>query len=494
MSERLPKGWTRTHLGALIDGFEAGRNLRAHGRPATGSEYGVLKVSAVSWGRFQPEENKALLPGDSPRAREFVANGDLLISRANTTELVGAVARVEGEYPYLMLPDKILRLCVRQQIVDATFLMHALRISSVRKHFEANATGTSDSMRNLSQPKMESAPVLLPPLNEQRRIVAKLESLQERSRRARDSLDAVPALLDKLRQSILAAAFRGDLTRDFREKHKDLEPASKLLQRIRTERRKKWEEAELAKLTAKGKPPTDDKWKSKYKEPDPVDTTGLPKLPDGWCWASPREVFGWASGEFLPRSAQLEGPYPVYGGNGVNGSHKDFIISDPTIVIGRVGAECGNVHITSGPAWVTDNAIYAGIVSPSGNLSYWTLALSHSNLRSQARGGGQPFVSQETLNSMLVPLPPEKEQDQLVSIVRAFESHLQMLKETIRAHEASLDTLDRAILAKAFRGELVPQDPRDEPADVMLARTSASPAPAREKRGRRPGAKESHPE
>ena len=60
-----------------------------------------------------------------------------------------------------------------------------------------------------------------------------------------------------------------------------------------------------------------------------------------------------------------------------------------------------------------------------------------------------------------------------MSIVRAFESHLQMLKETIRAHEASLDTLDRAILAKAFRGELVPQDQEDEPAGVLLERILA---------------------
>src|SRR6185503_10682565 len=122
------------------------------------------------------------------------------------------------------------------------------------------------------------------------RIVTKLEALQARSRRAREALDAVPPLLEKLRQSILAAAFRGDLTKDWRSKHEDVEPASELLKRIRIERRKKWEEAELAKMKAKGKAPTDDKWKAKYKEPEPVDATGLPELPEGWCWASVDDV------------------------------------------------------------------------------------------------------------------------------------------------------------------------------------------------------------
>ena len=93
----------------------------------------------------------------------------------------------------------------------------------------------------------------------------------------------MPPLLEKLRQSILAAAFRGDLTKDWRAKHPDVEPASKLLERIRVERRKKWEEAELAKMKAKGKAPRDDRWKGKYKEPEAVDATGLPGLPEGWA-------------------------------------------------------------------------------------------------------------------------------------------------------------------------------------------------------------------
>jgi type I restriction enzyme S subunit len=127
-------------------------------------------------------------------------------------------------------------------------------------------------------------------LREQRRIVAKLDALTERSRRAKAALDAIPPLIEKFKQSVLAAAFRGDLTADWRAAHPDVEPASELFKRIRVERRRRWEEAELAKLTAKGKAPTDDRWKAKYEEPEAVDASELPELPRSWCWASTRRT------------------------------------------------------------------------------------------------------------------------------------------------------------------------------------------------------------
>ena len=99
----------------------------------------------------------------------------------------------------------------------------------------------------------------------------------------------IPPLLEKFRQSVLSSAFRGDMTADWRAQNPDIEPAEKLLERIRKERRKSWEENEWAKMKAKGKTPKDDKWKTKYKEPEPVDTTDLPELPEGWCWG-PRDL------------------------------------------------------------------------------------------------------------------------------------------------------------------------------------------------------------
>ena len=119
--------------------------------------------------------------------------------------------------------------------------------------------------------------------------MAKIEALQERSRRAQEALSEVAPLLEQFRQAVLTAAFRGDLTSDWRAAHPDIEPASELLRRICAERRRQWEQAELAKYEAKGqKPPKN--WKEKYKEPGPVDASSLPTLPNGWEWVRVKSV------------------------------------------------------------------------------------------------------------------------------------------------------------------------------------------------------------
>ena len=102
------------------------------------------------------------------------------------------------------------------------------------------------------------------------------------------TLERVQRNLKRYRASVLKAAVEGRLVPTeaelARAEGRDYEPASVLLQRILAERRRRWEEAELAKLKARGKTPKDDKWKAKYKEPAPPDTAELPELPEGWCW------------------------------------------------------------------------------------------------------------------------------------------------------------------------------------------------------------------
>jgi type I restriction enzyme S subunit len=153
-------------------------------------------------------------------------------------------------------------------------------------NFKLNELAGGSGQPYISQTILNPLLIPLPPLNEQRRIVAKIEALKARSQRVKEELEAIPALLDQFRQSVLAAAFRGDLTADWREKNPDVEPASVLLERIRVERRRRWEEAELEKMKAQGKTPKDEKWKSKYKEPPPPNPDYTFSLPPNWAWAS----------------------------------------------------------------------------------------------------------------------------------------------------------------------------------------------------------------
>ena len=123
-----------------------------------------------------------------------------------------------------------------------------------------------------------------------RRIVDAIDSYLTRLDDAVASLERVQAKLKAYRASVLKAAVEGRLVPTeaslARAEKRDYEPAEVLLARILKERRRRWEEAELAKLKAAGKTPKDDKWKAKYEEPVAPDTSTLPELPEGWCWAS----------------------------------------------------------------------------------------------------------------------------------------------------------------------------------------------------------------
>lgn len=150
----------------------------------------------------------------------------------------------------------------------------------------AESLASGSTFKELSGRRAERLRIPLPPLNEQRRIVAKIEALRASVQRVRKTLEEISGLLELFRKSVLAAAFRGDLTADWRAQNPDIEPASALLEKIRSDRRRQWEEAELQKMRAQGKEPLTDHWKAKYKEPKPPSLKNPTNLPKTWVWAS----------------------------------------------------------------------------------------------------------------------------------------------------------------------------------------------------------------
>ena len=152
----------------VITDLENGWSPKCYDRPAEPNEWGVLKLGAVSFGVFNPKENKALPQHLKPRPHLEVKPGQLLISRANITRLVGATALISETRPKLMLCDKIFRFVTRQPApVDVAFLKEILRISDVRRQIEANVTGTSPTMKNVSKPALMGLTFPLPPKLEQ---------------------------------------------------------------------------------------------------------------------------------------------------------------------------------------------------------------------------------------------------------------------------------------------------------------------------------------
>lgn len=172
----LPQGWEWARLGNLALSSDSGWSPQCLPGMRKGQEWGVLKVSAVSWGKFNPSENKALPASQNPRLDCEVKSGDFLISRANTDELVARSVVVDYAPPHLMMSDKIVRFTLSGS-VNKTFLNIVNGVPYSRAYYIDNASGTSSSMKNVSRETMSLLPVSLPPLPEQHRIVAKIDEL-----------------------------------------------------------------------------------------------------------------------------------------------------------------------------------------------------------------------------------------------------------------------------------------------------------------------------
>lgn len=223
--------WEFVPLEQLLLDIHAGKSFRCEERPAGPGEWGIIKVSAMTWGEFRPNENKTVLAGREIDARMEIRPGDLLVSRANTVDYVGAVVHVQDCPPRLLLSDKSLRLTPRPQVLPE-WLVIALRSPMSREYIERVATGTSDSMRNISQPKLLSLIVPLPPVSTQRRLTDEVGRQMSIIAKLDGEITEYEKSAEGLRSSLLAAAFSGKLV----PHDPNDESASALLEHIIAER------------------------------------------------------------------------------------------------------------------------------------------------------------------------------------------------------------------------------------------------------------------
>lgn len=199
----------RVPLGELLVGIEAGKSFQTTELIARPDELGVLKVSAVSWNEFLPQEAKAIESEYQPDERHKIKKGDLIISRANTLELVGAVVLVDDDYPMRLLSDKTLRLVVNEEKALPDYLLTVLKLPEARLHIENNATGTSDSMRNISQKTINSIPIPVLTVDKQRELINRFSKFNEEIVLIQKSGNEMINDINLLPQKILAQAFEG---------------------------------------------------------------------------------------------------------------------------------------------------------------------------------------------------------------------------------------------------------------------------------------------
>ncbi|MFT4034437.1 MAG: restriction endonuclease subunit S [Patulibacter sp.] len=195
-------------LGELLARIDSGKSPVCLDRPATPGELGVLKLGAVSFGKFVSRENKAVRDRSDVRAADEIVAGDILMTRKNTMDLVGASAFVHESRAGLFLPDLVFRLVPREDApLRRRYLRDALATAEVRGDIRRLAGGSAASMVNISKSKLMTVRVPVPPIRAQDEYVQRVELLH----RVRATAQAHLAQLDELFASLQQRAFRGDL-------------------------------------------------------------------------------------------------------------------------------------------------------------------------------------------------------------------------------------------------------------------------------------------
>jgi type I restriction enzyme S subunit len=484
----LPPGWAWAPLGEVAElkgGLTKGKLRNASDKII---QVPYLRVANVQRGRLDLSDLRSIDATEAEVSALALLPGDVLFNEGGDRDKLGRGWIWEGQVPLCIHQNHVFRARPHSAI-SSEFLSQYGNADEAQRYFTANGKqSTNLASINLSQ--LSQLPIRVPPEKEQLRIVAKLDELRARSRKAREVLDEVPALLDKLKQSVLAAAFRGDLTAEWRAAHPDVEPASVLLNRIRAERRRRWEQANP---------------KKKYAEPTRVESD-LPELPGSWCWATTDELsFKLVDGvHHTPNYVSSGVPFitvrNLTAGPGISFETTKFLSpTDHEECFKRANPERGDILITKdgtlGVIRVVDtDRVFSIFVSVAlikpvvrGGGDYLALALSAPETRNRtvATGSGLLHLHLGDLRAAPVVLAPADEQIEICRRIRSALSSIDSLHANAAAQANGLASLDQSILAKAFRGELVPQDPNDEPAEKLLARIKAEGAGLGPKKARR---------
>lgn len=207
----IPSDWTCCKVKHIVESFDQGVSPQCESRPPEGDEWGVLKVGCVNTGLFDPQESKAL-PPDLPTFDEItLREGDVMVSRANTRNLVGRCAAADKAYPRLMLSDKVYRLRIDRQRCTPAFLVDLLALPLVRQRIEERATGASASMLNIDRRTILELDIVLPPLDVQLAIVQRIQGERQGISKLVEHVASEIALLRELRAATITDAVTGKI-------------------------------------------------------------------------------------------------------------------------------------------------------------------------------------------------------------------------------------------------------------------------------------------
>lgn len=191
----------------IVTSIDGGWSPKASNEKASNNEKAVLKLSAITKGKYQYSENKKLFDETQLKENIIVKKGDLLFSRKNTLNLVGITAYVYDTPDNLMFPDTIFRLNIEDKLIHPIYLSYLLNFSLYRENVQALAGGSSGSMPNISKANLKKLEIIVPPLELQNKFASIVEEIESQKKAMEESLHEMENNFNSLMQK----AFRGEL-------------------------------------------------------------------------------------------------------------------------------------------------------------------------------------------------------------------------------------------------------------------------------------------
>ncbi|WP_084474252.1 restriction endonuclease subunit S [Deinococcus pimensis] len=472
----LAPGWQWATLAAL--GEVTGGLTKNAKRGSFELKLPYLRVANVYANSLKLDdvEEVGVLPTEI--ARTLLKKNDLLVVEGNgSPDHIGRVALWDGSIETCLHQNHLIK--VRLAGTAPKFVLYWL-LSKEGRAYIRSVSSSSSGLYTLSIGKVEGLPVPVAPIQEQERIVARIEELLSKLDSGTAALHKTKALLKLYRQSVLHAGVSGQLTQVWRKQQgEQLESADVQLERVLQQRREAWEASEK---------------KGKYKEPKGPSETNLPSVPQGWVWttfeqASYRVTVGFVGQmkheyrdegvPFLRSQNVRPNRYEPEGLRYISNQFHDRISksevrSGDLVVVrsGSVGTACA-IPEDFGEGNCSDLVIVQRPYFNAKFAAYYMNSMARANVSARKVGIGLEHFNTSALASMALPFPTVAEQAQIVAEVERRLSVLDKLEVTVNSELKRAKQTRQGILRKAFRGELIPQDPNDEPTSVLLERIKA---------------------
>ncbi len=503
----LPQGWASVKLKKIAD---INPRIKGDSFPED-YEVSFIPMKAVEEESGNYDNSEKRFFGKVKKGYTSFREGDLIFAKITPCMENGKIAILNSLHNGIGYGSTEFHVVRLDQHISKKLIFYYLVQQDFRRLARQNMTGSAGQLR-VPKKFIEEADIPLPPLPEQHRIVDKIEELFTQLDKGVEQLKAVQQQLQTYRQAVLKAAFEGRLVegRKTKVEGQKTQSAQDLLKQIKIERQQHYEQAleqwtaEVEEWEANGKPGKKPRKPKEYPPLTEEELKELPELPEGWVWVKSGNVIDPINNGYTPTKEYLSsgfGEIPFIKVYNLNFDGTFNFKKDPTfipeeihknslarsitypddILINIVGPPLGKVSIVTDqyPQWNINQAIvlfrpnayvkskFISYVLQNPKTIYWLEGTSKAT-------AGQYNVKVSTCREIPFPLCPIAEQNQIVQEIESRLSVCEQVEKTIEANLQKAEALRQSILKKAFEGKLVPQDPEDEPAGVLLERIKAA--------------------